>query len=113
MLIACARRPLPRKRAGVSPAITLLTSSLLLSVMAGAAVAQTTRPREDLAQVPLPGPIVGGRHLQPTQDDIVRRQARLTQGDGMVPGPGPARARQDKELDELYHQLLKQSTPGK
>jgi hypothetical protein len=92
--------------------IRLLTSALLLGVTAGAALAQTTQPREDLAQVPLPGPIVGGRHLQPTQYNIVERQARLMPGDETAPASIPGRPKLDKELDDLYDQLMKQSQPG-
>ena len=57
------------------------------------------------------GPIVGGKNIQPTQGEITERlmQQREEEGKG---GQPPVR-QNDKELDELYEQLLQQSGPSR
>ena len=57
------------------------------------------------------GSIVNGRHLQPTLSDIMERQALRPPGqrESAPPSRGPDPA--DKELDELYYEVLKQSQP--
>jgi len=88
---------------------------MLICLAGGGAFGQTTPPLEpegDTAPIVPPGPIVNGKHIQPTQTDIQERAAGRQPGQPAQPeatpprnGAGPA----DKELDELYDEVLKQS----
>ena len=88
---------------------------MLTYLAASGAFAQTTPPptdaEADTAPIVPPGPIVNGKHVQPTQTDILEREAGRQPGQPGQPeatpgrGAGPA----DKELDELYDEVLKQS----
>ena len=84
---------------------------MLICLAASGAFGQTAPPPEgETAPIVPPGPIVNGKHIQPTQTDIEERKA-VQPGQPAQPeatprqGGGPA----DKELDELYDEVLKQS----
>jgi hypothetical protein len=82
---------------------------MLICLAAGGAFGQTTPPPEgDTAPILPPGPIVNGKHIQPTQTDIQEREAERQPGQ---PGATPRRGGDsgDKELDELYDEVLKQT----
>ena len=92
---------------------TLMAVAAALLCLAGpAALAQdaATAPEPDVEAPPVEpmGPIVNGKRLQPTLSDIMERQA-LRQPQGASAGFG--RDTGDKELDELYEEVLKQSQP--
>jgi len=53
------------------------------------------------------GPIVGGRRIQPTQSDIIDREALRRPGRPPGRGPDPT----DKELDDLYEELMRRAQP--
>jgi len=92
----------------------LPAASVLVACVATAAFAQTDTPRDDLEPLPppLPGPIVGGKDIQPTQEDIMEREMLLKQGDRPTPSPDPGGVKSDKELDQLYEELMQQSKPS-
>lgn len=84
---------------------------MLICFAAGGAFGQTTPPPEtdgETAPIVPPGPIVNGKHIQPTQTDIEEREAVRQPGQ---PEATPRRGADtgDKELDELYEEVLKQS----
>jgi hypothetical protein len=96
--------------------LTSMTLAALLAA-AGAALAQdpgqggSDQPPADLGS----GPIVGGKKIQPTQGEITDRlmlQREGNQGSGGAQPAQPVQQQNDKELDELYQQLLQQSGPG-
>jgi len=85
---------------------------MLICLAASGAFGQTTPPptdpETDTAPIVPPGPIVNGKHIQPTQTDIQEREAERQPGQ---PGATPRRGGDsgDKELDELYDEVLKQT----
>jgi hypothetical protein len=93
--------------------IKLLPVTLAAALaLAPAALAQDSGQGQPDQSAPPPayqGPIVGGKDIQPTQGEITERlmQQREDEGQG---GQPPVR-QNDKELDELYQQLLQQSGP--
>ena len=80
---------------------------MLICLAAGGAFGQTS-PEGDTAPIVPPGPIVNGKHIQPTQTDIQEREAVRQPGQ---PEAAPRRNGDtgDKELDQLYEEVLKQS----
>lgn len=83
---------------------------MLVCLAAGGAFGQTTPPPEgDTAPILPPGPIVNGKHIQPTQTDIQEREAAERQPGQPDATPQRGGGSEDKELDELYEQVLKQS----
>jgi hypothetical protein len=94
----------------------LMASAAMLLWLAGSdALAQSGStspdPGAETAPLELPGPIVNGKHLQPTLSDIIERQALKQPGQLELPPPPQGGGTSDKELDELYDQVLKQSQP--
>ena len=91
---------------------TLMAVAALLCLASPAALAQSapTAPDPETEAPPVEpmGPIVNGKRLQPTLSDIMEREA-LRQPQGAPAGRG--RDTGDKELDELYEEVLKQSQP--
>jgi hypothetical protein len=92
---------------------TLMAVVAAMLCLAGpAALAQSVAPALDPEAEVTPlepmGPIVDGKHLQPTLSDIMERQA-LRQPQGAPAGRG--RDTGDKELDELYEEVLRLSQP--
>ncbi|MFO1057706.1 MAG: hypothetical protein U1E53_12155 [Dongiaceae bacterium] len=91
------------------------TALAALLALAGAAFAQDSGQAPDAGGVDQPpadlyqGPIVGGKKIQPTQSEIMDRLMLQREGQ---PGGAPPPQQKDKELDELYDQLLQQSGPG-
>jgi hypothetical protein len=82
---------------------------MLICLAAGGAFGQTEPPPEgDTAPIVPPGPIVNGKHIQPRQTDIQEREAVRQPGQ---PEATPRRNGDtgDKELDQLYEEVLKQS----
>jgi hypothetical protein len=90
-----------------------LTSITLAAALAfgGAALAQDTgNGSTDQAEPPpSEGPIVGGKDLQPTQGEITDRLMQQREQGGKRGQLPPQQ--NDKELDDLYRQLLEQSGP--
>lgn len=89
---------------------------MLICLAASGAFGQTTPPptdpEADTAPTVPPGPIVNGKHIQPTQTDIEEREAVRQPGQPGQPEATPGRggaSPADKELDELYDEVLKQS----
>jgi hypothetical protein len=87
---------------------------MLICLAASGASGQTTPPTDPEAETaPLvpPGPIVNGKHIQPSQTDIEEREAVRQPGQPGQPEATPRRGgdTRDKELDELYDEVLKQS----
>ena len=84
---------------------------MLICLAASGAAAQTTPPEGDTAPIVPPGPIVNGKHIQPSQTDIEEREAVRQPGQPGQPEATPRRGGDtgDKELDELYEEVLKQS----
>jgi hypothetical protein len=81
----------------------------LICLAAGGAFGQTEPPPEgDSGAIVPPGPIVNGKHIQPTQTDIQEREAVRQPGQ---PETAPPRNDNsgDKELDQLYEDVLKES----
>ena len=71
----------------------------------------TVAPGPQSAPVAPLDPIVNGRHRQPGWSDIMERQYRQRgQAEPAPPSRGPDGAG-DKDLDELYDEVLKQSEP--
>ena len=95
----------------------LMAGAAALACLAANAFAQSSAPAPDAGtaeSVPLEpmGPIVNGKHIQPSMADIMEREA-LKQSPG-EPGAAPpprGSSTSDKELDELYDEVLKQSQP--
>ena len=95
----------------------LLAGAAALVCLAANAFAQDSAPAPDpgtAESAPLEpmGPIVNGKHIQPSLSDIMEREA-LKQPPGQADAAPPPRgsSTSDKELDELYDQVLKQSQP--
>ena len=86
---------------------------MLICFVAGGAFGQTEPPPEgDTVPIVPPGPIVNGKHIQPTQTDIQEREAEQHPGQPGQPAATPPRGGADsgdKELDELYEEVLRQS----
>ena len=84
---------------------------MLICLAASGAFAQTTPPDGDTAPIVPPGPIVNGKHIQPTQSDILERETGRQPGQPGQPEAAPRRGGDpaDKELDELYDEVLKQT----
>jgi hypothetical protein len=81
---------------------------MLICLAAGGAHAQTTPPEGETVPIVPPGPIVNGKHIQPTQTDIEQREAVRQPGQPEAP-PRRAGDTGDKELDQLYDEVLRQS----
>ena len=88
---------------------------MLICLAASGAFGQTTppptEPETDTAPIVPPGPIVNGKHIQPTQSDILERETGRQPGQPGQPEATPRRGGDpaDKELDELYDEVLKQT----
>ena len=82
---------------------------MLICLAASGAAAQP--PEGDTAPIVPPGPIVNGKHIQPSQTDIEEREAVRQPGQPGQPEATPRRGGDtgDKDLDELYDEVLKQS----
>ena len=95
----------------------LMASAAALLWLAGAdALAQSASTSPDPAAEAAPleplGPIVNGKHLQPSLSDIMERQALKQPGQPDAAPPAHGADPADKELDELYDEVLKQSQPA-
>ena len=85
---------------------------MLICLAASGAFGQTEpSPEGDTAPIVPPGPIVNGKHIQPTQSDILERETGRQPGQPGQPEAAPRRGGDpaDKELDELYDEVLKQT----
>ena len=92
----------------------LMAGAAALVWLAASAFAQDNPPPPDPEAAPLEpmGPIVNGKHIQPSMSDIMEREALKQspgQPDAAPPDRGPKPS--DKELDELYDEVLRQSQP--
>ena len=87
-------------------------AAMLICLASGGAFGQTTPPPDpegETAPIVPPGPIVNGKHIQPTQTDIEEREAAERQPGQPEATPQRGGGTNDKELDELYEEVLKQS----
>lgn len=90
-----------------------LAATLALAAAARAQDAGAGSLDQPAAPLPYEGPIVGGKKIQPTQSEIMDRLMQQRENGQLPAGSGgPPPAVNDKELDELYQQLLQQSSPG-
>ena len=90
--------------------IRLAGTAALVWLGCAGAQAQTALDPDAPPVEPL-GPIVNGKHLQPSLSDIMERQALKQPGQPEAAPAGGGREPADKELDELYEEVLKQSQP--
>jgi hypothetical protein len=87
----------------------------LLCLAGAGALAQSSStppdPRTETAPLEPLRPIVNGHDLQPTVSEIREREAiRHREQPGSAP-PGRGSGRADKEVDELYNEVLRNSQP--
>jgi hypothetical protein len=94
----------------------LMAGAAALVILAANAFAQSSAPAPDPGVEPAPlepmGPIVNGKHIQPSLSDIMEREAqKQPPGEPGAAPPARGSSTSDKELDELYDEVLKQSQP--